>query len=138
VADGVASVRIRPRRPEPSLYAERTFLFFTFDSRRGCRHGAFRWSASYRGAAPPKSLKPRVFRPGCATGSRISACRSTRAGCNCRWCRTRRACAIPQQAPFQLLVKYRDKTSVTERIRQLLRSHLREECPADEVGRVLA
>ena len=42
-------------------------------------------------------------------------------------------------APANLLVKYRDKTSVTERIRRLLRSHLRDEMPSlEEVGRVLA
>ena len=42
------------------------------------------------------------------------------------------------QAPANLLVKYRDKTSVTERIRRLLRSHLSGEMPSlEQVGRVL-
>jgi AraC-like DNA-binding protein len=44
-----------------------------------------------------------------------------------------------QQAPASLLVKYRDQTSVTERIRRILRRHLAEELPSlDDIGRQLA
>jgi AraC-like DNA-binding protein len=44
-----------------------------------------------------------------------------------------------QQAPASLLVKYRDQTSVTERIRRILRRHLAEELPSlDAIGRQLA
>ena len=42
---------------------------------------------------------------------------------------------LPAQAPANLLVKYRDQASVTERIRRLLRRHLRDELPSlEEVG----
>ena len=44
-----------------------------------------------------------------------------------------------QQAPASLLVKYRDQSSVTERIRRILRRHLAEELPSLEaIGRQLA
>jgi AraC-like DNA-binding protein len=44
-----------------------------------------------------------------------------------------------QQAPASLLVRYRDQTSMTERIRRILRRHLAEELPSLEaVGRQLA
>jgi AraC-like DNA-binding protein len=44
-----------------------------------------------------------------------------------------------QQAPASLLVKYRDQSSVTERIRRILRRHLAEELPSlEEIGRQLA
>eukprot|EP01137_Pigoraptor_chileana_P025414 Opistho-2@94887 len=44
-----------------------------------------------------------------------------------------------QQAPTSLLVKYRDQTSMTERIRRILRRHLAEELPSLEaVGHQLA
>lgn len=44
-----------------------------------------------------------------------------------------------QQVPANLLVKYRDQTSVTERIRRILRRHLAEELPSlDDVSHSLA
>ncbi|HEU0204877.1 MAG TPA: AraC family transcriptional regulator [Burkholderiaceae bacterium] len=44
-----------------------------------------------------------------------------------------------QRAPMDLLVRFRDRTTVTERIRRLLRRHLNEEMPSlEEVGRTLA
>lgn len=44
-----------------------------------------------------------------------------------------------QQAPANLLVKYRDQSSVTERIRRILRRHLAEELPSLEaIGLQLA
>jgi AraC-like DNA-binding protein len=44
-----------------------------------------------------------------------------------------------QQAPASLLVKYRDQSSMTERIRRILRRHLAEELPSlDDIGRQLA
>ena len=43
-----------------------------------------------------------------------------------------------RQAPANLLVKYRDETSCSERIRRLLRRHLSDGLPTlDEVGEVL-
>lgn len=44
-----------------------------------------------------------------------------------------------RQAPASLLVKYRDQSNVTERIRRILRRHLAEELPSLEaIGRQLA
>lgn len=44
-----------------------------------------------------------------------------------------------QQGPISLFVKYRDQSSVTERIRRILRRHLAEELPSlEDIGRQLA
>lgn len=44
-----------------------------------------------------------------------------------------------RQAPASLLVRYRDQTSVTERIRRILRHHLTQEAPSlGEIGKQLA
>jgi AraC-like DNA-binding protein len=44
-----------------------------------------------------------------------------------------------QQAPASLLVRYRDQSSVTERIRRILRRHLAEELPSlEDIGHQLA
>jgi AraC-like DNA-binding protein len=43
-----------------------------------------------------------------------------------------------RQVPASLLVKYRDHANVTERIRRMLRAHLRDEMPSlEEVGKAL-
>jgi AraC-like DNA-binding protein len=143
VADGVASVRIVTPQPiEPSqLYAERTFHFFTF--------GMSSWLAArripltgvdYRGPAPPNAADTaRAFQARVRYGQPHFGL-----SFDARWLQlpmvqnTQSLREFLQQAPANLLVKYRDKTSVTERIRRLLRSHLRGEMPSlEEVGRVL-
>ena len=143
VADGVASVRIvTPQAPDPSLlYAERTFLFFTF--------GVSSWLAArripllhvdYRGAPPPNvNETARVFQARLRYGQPHFGL-----SFDARWLQLpivqnqQSLREFLQRAPANLLVKYRDKTSVTERIRRLLRSHLRGEMPSlDEVSRVL-
>ncbi|MFL6664320.1 MAG: AraC family transcriptional regulator [Rhizobacter sp.] len=143
LADGVASVRIvTPLPPEPSLlYAERTFLFFTF--------GLASWLAArripllgvdYRGPAPPNLVDTaRVFQAPLRHGQPHFGL-----SFDARWLQlpivqnTQSLREFLQHAPANLLVKYRDKTSVTERIRRLLRSHLRGEMPSlEQVGRVL-
>ena len=143
VADGLATVRIvTPRVPDPSLlYAERTFLFFTF--------GVSSWLAArripllhvdYRGAPPPNVAETaRVFQARLRYGQPHFGLTF-----DARWLQLpivqnkQTLREFLQQAPANLLVKYRDKTSVTERIRRLLRSHLRGEMPSlDEVSRVL-
>ena len=44
-----------------------------------------------------------------------------------------------QQAPTSLLVKYRDQSSLTERIRRILRRHLAQELPSlEDIGQQLA
>ena len=144
VADGLASVRVAsPLKPEPSLlYAERTFLFFTF--------GLASWLAArripllgvdYRGRAPDQGAETdRVFQ----TRVRYEQ-PDFGLSFDARWLQlpmvqnTQSLREFLQAAPANLLVKYRDKTSVTERIRRLLRSHLRDEMPSLEaVGRSLA
>jgi AraC-like DNA-binding protein len=143
VADGVATVRIvTPQAPDPSLlYAERTFLFFTF--------GVSSWLAArripllhvdYRGAPPPNVTETaRVFQARLRYGQPHFGL-----SFDARWLQLpivqnkQTLREFLQQAPANLLVKYRDKTSITERIRRLLRSHLRGEMPSlDEVSRVL-
>ena len=143
VADGVATVRIvTPQAPDPSLlYAERTFLFFTF--------GVSSWLAArripllhvdYRGPPPPNVAETaRVFQAKLRYGQPHFGL-----SFDARWLQLpvvqnkQTLREFLQQAPANLLVKYRDKTSITERIRRLLRSHLRGEMPSlDEVSRVL-
>ena len=143
VADGLATVRIvTPRVPDPSLlYAERTFLFFTL--------GVSSWLAArripllhvdYRGAPPLNVAETaRVFAAKLRYGQPHFGL-----SFDARWLQLpivqnkQTLREFLQQAPANLLVKYRDKTSVTERIRRLLRSHLRGEMPSlDEVSRVL-
>lgn len=143
VADGLATVRIvTPLPPAPSLlYAERTFLFFTF--------GVSSWLAArripllhvdYRGAPPPSVAETaRVFQARLRYGQPHFGL-----SFDARWLQLpivqnkQTLREFLQQAPANLLVKYRDKTSITERIRRLLRSHLRGEMPSlDEVSRVL-
>jgi len=133
---------VTPRVPDPSLlYAERTFLFFTF--------GVSSWLAArripllhvdYRGAPPPNVAETaRVFQARLRYGQPHFGLTF-----DARWLQLpivqnkQTLREFLQQAPANLLVKYRDKTSVTERIRRLLRSHLRGEMPSlDEVSRVL-
>jgi AraC-like DNA-binding protein len=144
VADGIARVRVvTPLEPEPSLlYAERTFLFFSF--------GLASWlvarriplvGVDYRGPAPEHGAETaRVFQAKVRYGQPHFGL-----SFDARWLQLPMV-QNPQslreflaQAPANLLVKYRDKTSVTERIRRFLRSRLRDEMPSlDEVGRALA
>jgi AraC-like DNA-binding protein len=143
VADGLATVRIvTPLAPEASLlYAERTFMFFTF--------GVASWLAArriplqavdYRGPPPPNVAETaRVFQASVRHGRPYFGLTF-----EARWLQlpvvqnSQSLREFLQQAPANLLVKYRDKASVTERIRRLLRSHLRGDMPSlEEVGRVL-
>jgi AraC-like DNA-binding protein len=144
VADGIARVRVvTPLEPEPSLlYAERTFLFFSFGlaswlvARRIPLVGVdYRGPASEHGAETARVFQAKVRYGQPHFGLSFDA----------RWLQLPMV-QNPQSlreflahAPANLLVKYRDKTSVTERIRRFLRSRLRDEMPSlDEVGRVLA
>ncbi len=143
VSDAVASVRIVTRLPSAPtlLYAERSFLFFTF--------GLASWLSArripllgvdYSGAAPHNLAETaRVFQARVRHGQPHFGL-----SFDARWLQlpmvqnTQSLREFLQQAPANLLVKYRDKTSVTERIRRLLHSQLRGEMPSlDDVGRVL-
>ncbi|HWH82840.1 MAG TPA: AraC family transcriptional regulator [Burkholderiaceae bacterium] len=143
VDDGAATVRIATPLPaEPSLlYAERTFLFFTFGLASWLVARRIPLSAvGYRGPAPPNVAETaRAFQAKVRHGQPHFSL-----SFDARWLQlpmVQNAQSLReflQQAPANLLVKYRDKASVTERIRRLLRSHLRGEMPSlDEVGRVL-
>jgi AraC-like DNA-binding protein len=144
VVDGMASITIVPRAPDGGghEYAQRAFLFLTY--------GLASWLAArriplvgveYRGRAPAYGAEiDRLFQAKVSYG-----CEQYRLWFDARWL------LLPQvqnpqglreflaQAPANLLVKYRDRTNVTDRIRRLLRSKLDDELPSlDEVARTLA
>lgn len=141
VAGGMASMTIVPRAPGHD-YAQRAFLFFSF--------GLASWLAArriplagveYRCAAPAHAGEvDRLFQAKVAFD-----CERYRLWFDARWLdlpqvqNTQSLREFLQQAPANLLVKYRDRTSVTDRIRRLLRSRLHGELPSlDEVARTLA
>lgn len=144
VEQGMASVRLVSRgERDPKLgYADRTFCFFTY--------GLASWLVARR--IPVLEVMYRPVDVGCSSdagrlfqasvlyeypwvGFRFDA----------RWLdlpvvqNSQSLQEFLQQVPTSLLVKYRDQTSLTERIRRLLRRHLSEELPSLEfVGQSLA
>ncbi len=141
---GVVSVRLvsRGERDPKLAYAERSFCFFTY--------GLASWlvarriplldviypefDARYSSEAGRLFQAPVRYEPD-RLGFRFEA----------RWLdlpvvqNTQSLQEFLQQAPASLLVKYRDQTSLTERIRRLLRRHLTGELPSLEVvGQSLA
>jgi len=141
VAGGMASMSIVPRAPGHD-YAQRAFLFLSF--------GLASWLAArripligveYRGPAPAHAGEvDRLFQAKVAFGRE-----RYRLWFDARWLNlpqvqnTQSLREFLQQAPANLLVKYRDRTSVTDRIRRLLRSRLHDELPSlEEVARALA
>jgi len=144
VKHGVAHVSLSECRPDdPRIaFAQITFLFFTF--------GLASWlvarripflSVDYRESGPvPGSIASRVFQAPVRYGQ-------ARMGFSfeARWLdlpvvqnpQTLRE--FLRRAPLDLLVRYRDHSSTTERIRRLLLRHLDGELPALEaVGKSLA
>jgi AraC-like DNA-binding protein len=140
----VARVSLAPRsEPGPALaYAERAFSFFAY--------GLACWLVARRVPLlavdyPPSALghsndagtlfqAPVHYDQPC-TGWRFEA----------RWLElpvvqnAQSLAEFLQQAPASLLVKYRDQSSLTERIRRILRRHLAEELPSlEDIGRQLA
>jgi AraC-like DNA-binding protein len=141
VVDGMASMTIVPRA-DGHEYAQRSFLFLSF--------GLASWLAArripiagveYRGPAPQHAGEvDRLFQAKVAFGRE-----RYRLWFDERWLQlpqVQNAQSLReflQQAPANLLVKYRDRTRVTDRIRRLLRSRLRDELPSlDEVAHTLA
>jgi AraC-like DNA-binding protein len=136
VADGMAHVRIVPRRTAdaPLDYAQRVFLFFTF--------GLGSWLVArriplqevlYRGEGPEGVDTDRLFQTTVSyrhshMGLRFEA----------RWLSlpvVQNAQSLREflhEAPANLLVKYRDQSGVTERLRRLLRAQLKGELPSLE------
>jgi AraC-like DNA-binding protein len=144
VSDGMASMRIVPNGVQGpgSEYAQRAFLFLSF--------GLASWLAArriplvgveYRGPAPQHAGEmDRLFQTKVAF-EREHYC----LWFDARWLQlpqVQNAQSLReflQQAPANLLVKYRDRTSVTDRIRRVLRNRLHDELPSlDEVARTLA
>jgi len=144
VQGGVARLSLAPRgAPGPALaYAERAFSFFAY--------GLACWLVARRVPLlavdyPPSAVghsddagalfqaPVHYNQPG--TGWRFEA----------RWLdlpvvqNPQSLAEFLRQAPASLLVKYRDQSSVTERIRRILRRHLAEELPSlEDIGRQLA
>ncbi len=138
VAQGVATVRLVSRvERDPTLgYADRTFCFLTY--------GLASWLVARR--IPVQEVMYRPMDQGCSTDAArlfqapvVYAYPWVGFRFDARWLdlpvvqspQTLRE--FLQQAPASLLVKYRDQTSLTERIRRLLRRHLSSEMPSLEV-----
>jgi AraC-like DNA-binding protein len=144
VEGDMACMAIVPREPANDThgYAQRAFLFLAF--------GLASWLAArriplagieYRDAAPPHGADTdRVFQAKVLYGRP-----QYRLWFESRWL------ALPQvqneqslreflhEAPANLIVRYRDRTRVTDRLRRLLNSRLRNELPSlDEVASSLA
>ncbi len=137
VTQGMASIGIVPRATDgaASEYAQRSFLFLTF--------GLASWlvarriplaGVEYRGQPPQHGAEiDRLFQAKVAYG-REHYC----LWFDARWLllpQVQNAQSLREfleQAPANLLVKYRDRNSVTDRIRRLLRSRLHDELPSLE------
>ena len=141
---GLACIVIAPRagRPPPSEYAQRAFLFLAF--------GVASWLSArriplvgveYRGQAPQYGSEiARLFQAKVVYGRP-----HYRLWFDARWLllpqvqTTQSLREFLQQAPGTLIVKYRDRSRVSDRIRRLLRSRLRDELPSLEaVAQTLA
>ncbi|MBI5718238.1 MAG: AraC family transcriptional regulator [Burkholderiales bacterium] len=140
----LASISIVPRAADgpPGEYAQRAFLFLSF--------GLASWLAArriplerveYRGQAPAHAGDvDRLFQAKVAYGRE-----QYRLWFHARWLQlpqVQNAQSLREffrQVPANLVVKYRDRTSVTDRIRRMLRSRLHDELPSlEEVARTLA
>lgn len=144
VEQSVASVRLVSRgERDPKLgYADRTFCFFTY--------GLASWLVARR--IPVREVMYRRVDVGCSSDAGRLFQTSVHYDYpwvgftfDARWLdlpvvqNSQSLQEFLQQAPTSLLVKYRDQTSLTERIRRLLRRHLSEELPSLEfVGKSLA
>lgn len=144
VAQGVAGYRLvrRVERDGRLSYAERVFSFFTY--------GLACWLVARR--IPLLDVRYPEAERGCVTNGEVLF-RSTVSYANdsvefrfdSKWLElpvVQNAQSLEeflQQAPASLLIRYRDQTSLTERIRRLLRRHLAQDMPSlEEVGRTLA
>jgi AraC-like DNA-binding protein len=137
VEPGMASVRLVSRgERDPKLgYADRTFCFFTY--------GLASWLVARR--IPALEVMYRPVDVGCSSDAGRLFQASVRYEYpwvgfrfDARWLdlpvvqNSQSLQEFLQQVPTSLLVKYRDQTSLTERIRRLLRRHLSGELPSLE------
>ncbi len=145
VADGVATVRLRPRVQAADAclaYAQRVFLFMGL--------GLACWLVARRipllhvdycnDAADEGSDAYRLFQAPMRYGQSAYALHFEARWLELPVVQSRQSLGeFLRQAPAALVVRYRDQTSVTERIRRLLRRRLDQELPSlEEVGRALA
>jgi AraC-like DNA-binding protein len=134
----VAEVRLQARVPRAAAhaYAERIFLFLGY--------GLACWLVARRiplqevlYADPPASVArsevPRLFETAVRDGAPQPGWRFDAAWLDLPVVQNAQSWAeFLRQAPANLLVRYRDQSTVTERIRRLLRRHLADELPTLE------
>ena len=137
VQRGVATVRISARgaNTEALMFAQRSFMFFAFGV--ACwlvdRRIPLLEAIYYADDVALRHVASRLFQAPVQPGTRWMGLRF-----ESRWLDlpvVRSAESLQhflQQAPGNLLVKYRDQSSLTERIRRILRHHLHEELPSIE------
>jgi AraC-like DNA-binding protein len=144
VDQGVASVRLVARRQQDAklTYAERSFCFFAYGlacwlvARRIPMLDVINPEPDARFTSDAGRLFQAPVRYGRDwVGLRFEA----------HWLElpvvqnTQSLTEFLQQAPFSLLIKYRDQSNLTERIRRLLRRTLTQELPSlEEVGQALS
>ena len=144
VQAGVAHLSVAPRVPVDLAlaYAQRTFIFFTY--------GLASWLVARR--LPLLGLEyPAVVAAEFPDAGEVmrAPVRGTPGGAgwyvDARWLelpvvQTEESLAeFLQHAPANLLVRYRESSSTTERIRRILRGHLAGEMPSlEDIGRALA
>ncbi|WP_326535777.1 AraC family transcriptional regulator [Pseudorhodoferax sp.] len=144
VQDGVAHLSVAPRVPVDLAlaYAQRTFIFFTY--------GLASWLVARR--LPLLGLEyPAVVAAEFPDAGEVlrAPVRGTPGGSgwyvDARWLelpvvQTEESLAeFLRDAPANLLVRYRESSSTTERIRRILRGHLAGELPSlEDIGRELA
>lgn len=135
VRNGVATVFLAARtESSPGLwYAQRTFMFFTA--------GLCNWLAARRiplmrvdySCGHPSQDAQRLFRSSVATEQPITALHFEAQWLNLPVVQNVQTLhAFLRSAPFDLLVKYQDRASLTDRIRRMLRQHLAGELPSLE------
>jgi AraC-like DNA-binding protein len=144
ISQGVVSVRLTPRvEHTPQLaYAKRTFAFFSY--------GLACWLVARRiplldviypeADAQYTSDAGRLFQAPLRFERDSMGFRFDASWLDLPVVQTPQSLAeFLRQAPASLIIKYRDQTSLTERIRRLLRRSLAQELPSlDDVGHALA
>ena len=137
VNGSVAELRIAPGRPatEALAYAQRSFLFFAF--------GVACWLVARRipllevvycqGADPQRSDASRLFQAPVRLGRHWTGLRFKARWLDLPVVQSQESLRdFLRKVPGDLLIKYRDQASLTERIRRQLRRHLHEKLPSLE------
>lgn len=137
VANGVATLRIHPRGRNDGacMFAQRSFMFFAYGL--ACwlvgRRIPLLDATYYAEDAALRNVASRLFQAPVEPGTHWMGLRFEAHWLTLPVVRSDEALApFLRQAPDNLLVRYRDQSSLTERIRRLLRRHLHEELPSIE------